>query len=114
MRKLAYILLLIGALTTAQSKDDFKHFSAGMAISATTNQLSESLFDGKHKVISFAIPLTVAVSWEIWRKNGFDWKDVGWTMGGAVTGYVLHEWLKVPNQYIIIVGVGSLGILVSF
>lgn len=98
----------------AQSKDDFKHFSSGLAISATTNQLSESLFDGKHKVISLTIPAAVAVSWELWRRNGFDWKDVSWTMGGAFTAYALHEWIGIGNQYMILVGVGTLGILVNF
>ena len=114
MRNLIYIFFLFSLTAFGQSKDDFKHFAAGMAISATSNQLSESLFDGKHKSATLITAMVVATGWEIWRQNGFDWKDVGYTMGGAFTAYALHEWLGIGNGYLIAVGVGTLGILVSF
>lgn len=113
------ITMFISLSLSAQviKKDHQRHIAAGLAIGGTGAQISESLFDGKHKeLITFGSTFIIASGWELlWQNepgNHFDSVDVLMTMLGAVAAYGLDR-LGFSNIISVAIGVGWLGFSVN-
>lgn len=102
-----------------QIKEDHAiHVSFGMAISATSMQVNESIFKGKNQFVWAAGSATVAgIGKELYDSqqpyNRFDWSEVGYTVFGGLVGWGLAE-IGVPKIIMIAVGIATGGVMMTF
>lgn len=123
MKTLLTLFALIFCLSiSAQknfTKDDQAHLFGGMAVSSLAIQYNKSMLDGKLNnfvvaVASSAVAGTVKELIDANEPNNkFDKKDLGYTIFGGLITYGLHE-AGVPNWIIMSVGVGGMGVVMSF